>query len=102
MASPSSSKPSENEQYLALVARLRSRRLELGLSQLELDWRMGLCNGHTEKWERRYRRPTGWNLAIWIMALGGELTANFPEQSNALSRNKPASLQHGGSATAAA
>ena len=52
-----------------LVTALAKRRAELGLTQLALDDKIGLTQGHVAKWEARQRRPTGFMLSCWVSAL---------------------------------
>lgn len=72
----------EQEQYNALVRRLAKRRRQLGLSQVELDERVGFGRGHISKYECGDRRPSGFNLANWVAALGGTLTVTFPRRTD--------------------
>ncbi len=95
---------SEAECYASFVRLLRARREALGLSQAELDEIIGLCGGHVQKWERMVRRPTGFNLANWVAALGLELWARQPVQgdSNVGAAHERASLPSRRSARRAA
>jgi transcriptional regulator with XRE-family HTH domain len=52
-----------------IIRDLAKRRVELGLTQLALDDRIGLTQGHVAKWESRARRPTGFMLSCWASAL---------------------------------
>jgi transcriptional regulator with XRE-family HTH domain len=53
-----------------IIEELIARREALGISQLELDERLGNASGLVSKWECGMRRPTGFNLACWMQALG--------------------------------
>jgi transcriptional regulator with XRE-family HTH domain len=53
-----------------IIAQLKARRVELGLSQLATDALIGTCNGHVAKWESHDRRPTAFLLLCWASALG--------------------------------
>lgn len=66
-----------------LIRVLAHRRRELGLSQDALDSHVGLCSGHVAKWESGQRRPTGYLLAVWAMALGMSLTVTLDVDSTA-------------------
>lgn len=57
----------------ALVQQLIQRRLALGLSQADLDAKIGTPAGLVGKWEAGLRRPTGQCLAEWAQALGCHL-----------------------------
>ncbi len=56
-----------------LIAQLKRRRYELGISQLQLDRYIGTTDGHVAKWESGNRRPTGYLLFCWAQALGLEV-----------------------------
>lgn len=64
-----------------LVAAIRGRRMELGLSQLELDERAGLASGYVGKLEASLTNPTARNarsigrksMPLLLKALGLEL-----------------------------
>jgi transcriptional regulator with XRE-family HTH domain len=73
---------SEDAHFLDLMAALRARRQALGLSQIALEERLGFTRGHIGKYETGIRRPTGWNLSNWVLALGGVLTATFKENTD--------------------
>jgi helix-turn-helix protein len=68
------SSPREDVVWRAVVLELRRRRLECGIGSAELEARLGLTRGHISMLERLKRRPTGWNLSCWILALGGTLS----------------------------
>jgi transcriptional regulator with XRE-family HTH domain len=55
--------------WAGLLQQLIARRHSLGLSQLDLDAKLGNASGLVSKWECGMRRPTGWNLACWMAAL---------------------------------
>ena len=59
-----------------LVAQLRDRRRELGLSQRAVGERMSLAapQQRVGEWERRVRIPSADNLASWAAALGAQFT----------------------------
>ena len=60
----------EETLYRGLIGELADRRIQQGLSQNELDERLGLTRGHIGKWETGRRRPTAWNLSNWAYVLG--------------------------------
>jgi transcriptional regulator with XRE-family HTH domain len=72
----------EHVHYSTLIAALRARRQALGLSQTELEERLGLTRGHLGKYENGIRRPTGWNLSNWALALGCHLTLDEEATGN--------------------
>jgi hypothetical protein len=73
----------EQDAFNALIASLRRRRQHLGLTQEALEMALGWTKGHICKFENGIRRPTGWNLSIWVVALGGQLQAEFPPPAGA-------------------
>lgn len=56
-----------------MVKVLVKRRYELGMSQEELEHRLGTCKGHVDKWERGVITPTIFNYQCWAETLGMEL-----------------------------
>lgn len=52
-----------------MVKVLVDRRYELGLTQEELEHRLGTCKGHVDKWERGVITPTIFNYQCWMEAL---------------------------------
>jgi len=52
-----------------LIHQLAQRRYALGLSQLDVDARIGAPDGQVAKWESGYRKPTAYNLFCWAQAL---------------------------------
>lgn len=69
---------------------LRQKRLDLGISQPELDERIGVATGLVAKWEGGFRSPTGFNLYVWARSLGCDLVlVPRPETADARDRNRP-------------
>jgi hypothetical protein len=70
--------------YRTMVAALRAERERQKLTQEQLDERLGLTRGHTEKLESRTRIARGDTLMLWADGLGYEFalkpkTATRPE-----------------------
>lgn len=80
--------PPERLSYERLIGALRARREALGISQIGLEEQLGLTRGHINKLETLNRRPTGWTLACWMVALGGELIPHWQEMPDALPGNQ--------------
>lgn len=60
-------------QYDALVKLLTERRNELGLTQEQLDHKLGLSSGHVGKLEIRTRIPRFDFAMLWAMGLGYDI-----------------------------
>jgi transcriptional regulator with XRE-family HTH domain len=65
----------ERDFYATLIAGLVARRIELGLTQEQLDHKLGLADGQTAKWEAFQRVPGAFMLMCWSQRLGLSLTA---------------------------
>ena len=63
-----------SDAYHSLVQALRRRREELGLSQVDVDEKIGVTRGQCGKWELHERRPRAFLLGCWADALDVELT----------------------------
>jgi len=61
--------------YSFLVDQFVARRLELGISQFELEEIIGLSEGHITKYENRVRHPDAYFLHFWAQGLGLDLVA---------------------------
>ena len=59
--------------YDCIVSQLISRRKELKLTQNDLDFKIGCCDGLVHKWERKKRTPSGFMFSCWVDALNCEL-----------------------------
>lgn len=60
--------------YDALIADLKHARSRLGLSQSDLEYRLGVSEGLVAKWESKARLPGAFFLMCWCMALNVRLT----------------------------
>lgn len=56
-----------------VVTQLVARRKELGLTQADIDHRLGISERLTSKWECGLRTPNSFNLYCWAQALEGSL-----------------------------
>lgn len=65
---------SEREFYRDLIERLSARRRALGLTQQELDRRLGVADHQVAKWESFARLPGAFMMCCWATALGCRLT----------------------------
>ena len=66
--------------YRQLILGLRQKRVDLGLSQFDIEMNMGCAQGLVSKWECYDRRPTGYMLALWVHELG--LTLHIAEDNS--------------------
>lgn len=57
-----------------LVRTLIKRRLELGMTQEELNYKLGVADRLVSKWEVGTRTPLTFHLYCWADALKSELT----------------------------
>lgn len=55
---------------LPLIALLRLRREQQGISQEDLEERIGVTRGLVQKWETATRMPSAYLLLCWAEALG--------------------------------
>lgn len=65
----------EQDYYRQLVMMFARRRETLGLTQEDLDSRLGLSDGQVAKWEALQRVPGAFMLMCWSNALGLSLVA---------------------------
>lgn len=65
---------SETEFYSTLVKDLRSRRQNLGLTQLDVAMKVGVSDYLVTKWENLLKIPTAYGLMCWCQALGVQLS----------------------------
>lgn len=56
-----------------LIKQFQRRRYELGLTQPDVDIRLGVAQGLCAKWEIGNRKPTLFNAYCWAEALGCEI-----------------------------
>jgi len=60
----------ERDYYRALIQAFSQRRIELRLTQEQLDQHLGLSDGQVAKWEAFMRVPGAFMLMCWSQALG--------------------------------
>ena len=60
----------EHAFYTTLVEQLRTRREELGLTQLDVAMMIGVSDYMVTKWETLHKMPTSFGLMCWCKALG--------------------------------
>jgi transcriptional regulator with XRE-family HTH domain len=65
--------PVDHDLYAALIDQMIERRHDIGISQSELDHRIGCTDGLVAKWECGLRRPQSRSFAEWAKALECEL-----------------------------
>lgn len=63
----------QDKLYKAMIAKLRARRLQLGLSQEDVNAAAGLTDGHIGKLESQARTASLPTLALWAQTLGLEV-----------------------------
>ena len=61
-----------------LVSQFINRRKELGLTQDDVNYKLGVADGSVSKWECGYRTPTAFNLLCWAQVLESVLTISVP------------------------
>jgi transcriptional regulator with XRE-family HTH domain len=61
---------STTEPFNRRIGELIERREHLGMSQRDLEERLGVSERMVAKWESRRRNPTALNLDRWARALG--------------------------------
>lgn len=66
-------KSSENNFLKTLIHPMIERRKLLGMTQEELNHKIGVADRLVSKWECGTRRPTSFNLLCWAEALNGEI-----------------------------
>ena len=76
-----------NDYLRDIVRKLVEQRQKLGLTQEELNARLGIADRLISKWECGIRSPTSFNLYCWAFALGMRLTVavndNIPPENSA-------------------
>ena len=69
-----------------IVIKLVEQRHKLGITQEQLNDRLGIADRLLSKWECGVRSPTSFNLYCWAFALGMRMTIaandNFPPNDN--------------------
>lgn len=63
-----------NDYLRDVVIKLVERRHKLGITQEELNARLGVADKLLGKWECGARSPTSFNLYCWAFALGMRMT----------------------------
>ncbi len=71
--------PSELDEFMLIYA-FRIRREELGLTQLDIDGKLGMASGLCSKWECGDRVPHASSLSRWADALSCKLELINVEQ----------------------
>ena len=66
--------PSRQDFLKDVVSQLVVRRLALGITQAEVDYKMGNADRLCSKWECGLRTPTSFNLYCWADTLQCTLT----------------------------
>ena len=61
---------SESEFTSDLIKQFQLRRYQLGLTQPDVDQKIGVATGLCAKWEMGNRKPTLFNAYCWAEALG--------------------------------
>ena len=56
-----------------LIRQFQLRRYQLGLTQPDVDQKIGVATGLCAKWEMGNRKPTLFNAYCWAEALGCEI-----------------------------
>ncbi len=67
-----------------VVIQLIFRRLELGISQEELNYKLGIADRLVNKWECGTRTPIAFHLYCWADALDGKIVF-VPNNSESIS-----------------
>lgn len=56
-----------------LITQFVAKRHKLGMSQMDLDEKIGVARGLVSKWEVGIRKPSGYLFCVWAEALGCEM-----------------------------
>lgn len=64
-----------------LIKQFQARRYELGLTQPDVDQRLGVASGLCAKWEIGNRKPTLFNAYCWAEALDCEIKLEIRDDS---------------------
>ena len=64
---------SESQFTSDLIKQFQLRRYQLGLTQPDVDQKIGVATGLCAKWEMGNRKPTLFNAYCWAEALGCEI-----------------------------
>lgn len=79
--------------YRELIEQLAARRRELGLSQERLGERIGISARLVNKWECGTRRPSGYFLHLWVLALGCKLVLTVLQPHCTTPKNQAATAR---------
>ena len=71
--------PVDDDGFDRIRLRLIARRHDLGLTQGDVNDRIGVTDALLAKWECGMKRPSGFNLFCWAQALGFRLTLELKE-----------------------
>ena len=79
----------DHDLYAELIDQLVDRRKELGLSQRQVDQRIGCADGLVSKWECGIRTPKPRSFAEWAIALDGKIIFASVHRDKAQSGHDP-------------
>ena len=65
-----------------LIEQFRTARKNSGLTQEQVDDRLGIADGLTAKWENSFRKPTLFHAVCWAEALDQKLILSPSETSD--------------------
>ena len=80
---PSSKNPGRDDFLFDVISQFVQRRKELGLSQEDVDHRMGTAERLCSKWECGQRMPTSFNFYCWAQTLDAFLVL-FPKKDKCI------------------
>lgn len=93
-ADKSNFKNRTRDDFLKIVVRpMIARRKELGLTQDDVNYKLGVADRLVSKWECGVRTPTAFNLLCWAQVLKGSIVFEAhldPIASNSIIKNKGA------------
>lgn len=72
--------PEEHTFYRTLIGQLVERRRKMGMSQSELNDRLGMSEAMVAKWESMARFPGAFFLMCWAKALGVKFIVEEEDQ----------------------
>lgn len=71
----------EREFYRDMIEQLSARRRALGITQQDLDRRLGVADHQVAKWESFHRLPGAFMFMCWANALGVRLVVKKDGQA---------------------
>lgn len=71
----------EREFYRDLIEQLSARRRALGITQQDLDRRLGVADHQVAKWESFHRLPGAFMFMCWAHSLGVRLVVKKDEKA---------------------